>query len=35
MRITLRISLSRPMTGSCSLLRARSTRSAPYFVRAS
>ena len=35
MRMTLRISASRPMTGSSSLLRARSTRSVPYFFSAS
>ena len=35
MRMTLRISASRPMTGSSSLLRARSTRSVPYFLSAS
>ena len=33
-RITLRISLSRPMTGSSLLARAISTRSCPYFFRA-
>ena len=35
MRITLRISPSRPMTGSSSFSRARLTRSVPYFVSAS
>ncbi len=35
MRITLRISESRPMTGSSLLARAASTRSWPYFFRAS
>jgi len=35
MRMTLRISASRPMTGSSSFVRARSTRSVPYFLSAS
>ena len=35
MRITLRISASRPMTGSSLPLRAISTRSLPYFLSAS
>ena len=35
MRITLRISLSRPMTGSSFCCRAISTRSVPYFFSAS
>ena len=35
MRMTFRISLSRPMTGSSSFFLARSTRSVPYFFRAS
>ena len=35
MRITLRISVSRPMTGSSFCLRARSVRSWPYFFSAS
>ena len=33
-RMTLRISSSRPITGSSLLARARSTRSEPYFFRA-
>ena len=33
-RMTLRISSSRPMTGSSLFCRARSTRSVPYFFRA-
>ena len=35
MRITFRISSSRPMTGSIFCSRARRTRSVPYFSRAS
>ena len=35
MRMTFRISLSRPMTGSSSFSRARLTRSVPYLARAS
>ena len=35
MRMTFRISSSRPMTGSSLFWRARSTRSEPYFFRAS
>ena len=34
MRMTLRISSSRPITGSSLFCRARSTRSEPYFFRA-
>ena len=35
MRMTFLISVSRPITGSSSLSRARLTRSVPYFVSAS